>query len=288
MTDPTEAARQRALDATRLLDSVPEVAFDAIVRLASHVCDVPIALVTLVDRDRQWFKARVGLDAQETARQVAFCDHAIRVPEAILEVPDAALDPRFAKNPLVLAAPSVRFYAGVPIVLTTGEALGTVCVIDQRPRTLTPEQRRALGDLGQLTVALIEARSRERFTHRTPAPVTVPSGGFAVGIVQLRGAPRPVAEATKRLARVAQHVTKWLHEGEVVTQHDADEIVVVLAAANAEKRFERLRTEMQALGIDTVVAVSLATSASDAIEDVFLRAATGLARAHGARAVVIS
>jgi GAF domain-containing protein len=161
-----EAARQRALDTYHVLDSLPEEAYDDVVRLASVVCGVPTALVSLVDRDRQWLKARIGFELSQTPRDVAFCDHAIRTPDRLLEVPDASRDPRFAANPLVTAEGGVRFYAGVPLVTPSGAAIGTVCVIDQQPRELDERQREALASLARLTLNLLEQRHRERGLER--------------------------------------------------------------------------------------------------------------------------
>ena len=127
-----EAARQASLDAMGLVDTLPEPAYDAVVQLATIICEVPIALVSLIDRDRQWFKARVGLETSQTPRSMAFCDHAIRTPGALMEVEDALQDPRFSDNPLVVGDPNIRFYAGRPLVDAHGHALGTVCVIDRR------------------------------------------------------------------------------------------------------------------------------------------------------------
>lgn len=159
-TDAWEAARLAALRATGLLDSAPEPAYDAIVQLASVLCDVPIALVSLIDSDRQWFKARVGLDVNETPRSFAFCDHAIRMPDALMEVEDAHLDPRFSGNPLVTGDPGIRFYAGRPLVDASGHAMGTVCVIDRKPRRLTPSQQEALSSLADILGSLIDTRRR--------------------------------------------------------------------------------------------------------------------------------
>ena len=142
----------------RILDTLPEQAYDDIVQLASAICGTPIATVTLVDSERQWFKASVGLDERETARDVAFCDHAIRQPDEILVVSNAALDPRFAANPLVTGGPEIRFYAGMPLVGADGEALGTVCVIDRKPRELSAEQLDGLRALARQVVALLELR----------------------------------------------------------------------------------------------------------------------------------
>ncbi len=158
--DPTddEARRLAELHEYDILDSVSEEAFDAITYLASQICDVPIALISIVDKDRQWFKSRVGLEASETHRDLAFCAHAIHDPLAMMVVPDATADDRFAGNPLVTDDPSIRFYAGAPLRTRTGNALGTLCVIDRKPRSLTPEQERALRALSLQVMALLDLR----------------------------------------------------------------------------------------------------------------------------------
>jgi PAS domain S-box-containing protein len=153
-----EDARLEALRELRILDTLPEAAYQDIVALASSICDVPIALISLLDRERQWFKARVGLEASETARELAFCGHAILQPDEMLEVPDARDDPRFALNPLVTGAPDIRFYAGVPLVTEGGHALGTLCAIDRKPRTLTPSQVQGMRALARQVVELLRMR----------------------------------------------------------------------------------------------------------------------------------
>ncbi len=154
----TESARLAELEALEILDTSPEQAYDDITYLASQICNTPIALVSLVDGDRQWFKSRVGLDATETERRLAFCAHAILDPGRLFVIDDATEDERFADNPLVLGDPEIRFYAGAPITTAAGNALGTLCVIDTKPRTLKPEEARALEALSRQVMTQLELR----------------------------------------------------------------------------------------------------------------------------------
>jgi anti-sigma regulatory factor (Ser/Thr protein kinase) len=152
-----ESARLEALRKYRILDTQPEQAFDDLTLLASHICETPYALITLIDASRQWFKSRVGIDASETPRSVAFCAHAIQQQNLFI-VADAHTDDRFRDNPMVTSAPHFRFYAGAPLVTAEGHALGTLCVADTVPRTLTPAQVEALQALGRQTLAQLELR----------------------------------------------------------------------------------------------------------------------------------
>jgi PAS domain S-box-containing protein len=152
-----ESARLEALQRYAILDTFPEQEFDDLSRLAALVCGTPIALVSLVDADRQWFKAKVGIDEAETPRDIAFCGHAI-LERDVMVVPDTLADERFRANPLVTGRPNVRFYAGAPLITQDGHALGTLCVLDHVPRDLTPDQKQALKALGRLVVTQIELR----------------------------------------------------------------------------------------------------------------------------------
>jgi diguanylate cyclase len=154
---PDEAQRLQALREYLVLDTAHEPVFDAITALAAAICDVPIALISLVDTDRQWFKSRIGVDDDETPRESAFCAHALH-GDGVMEVPNALEDSRFADNPFVLGEPNVRFYAGATLRNAEGHALGTVCVVDRRPRMLSEAQRRALEQLSVVTMKLLEAR----------------------------------------------------------------------------------------------------------------------------------
>jgi PAS domain S-box-containing protein len=153
-----EAQRLQALRAYAVLDTPPESSFDDLVQLASQICQTPIALVSLIDENRQWFKARTGMEATETPREMAFCAHTILQPGELLQVCDAQKDPRFADNPVVAGEPHLRFYAGMPLVTSSGQALGTLCVIDRIPRELDPAQRHALQVLARQVMTLLELR----------------------------------------------------------------------------------------------------------------------------------
>jgi diguanylate cyclase (GGDEF)-like protein len=164
-----ELARIEELLDLNILDSLPEQAYDDITYLASRICDTPIALVSLVDSERQWFKSRVGLDATQTSRDVAFCAHAILEPSELFVVRDATVDLRFANNPLVVEEPAVRFYAGAPLVSSAGNALGTLCVIDNHPRELTEVQTRSLQALARQVMAQLELRTTVAQLHHKTA-----------------------------------------------------------------------------------------------------------------------
>jgi anti-sigma regulatory factor (Ser/Thr protein kinase) len=153
-----ESARLAALRRYRILDTDPEQAFDDLALLASQICEAPIAYISLIDEDRQWFKSRIGLSVTETARNVSFCTHAIQRPHEVMVVPNALEDQRFADNPMVVGDPKVRFYAGAPLVTPDGHALGTLCVVDKVPRQLTPDQLNALDALRRQAEAQLELR----------------------------------------------------------------------------------------------------------------------------------
>ena len=160
MTTPVpknEAKRIEVLWQYDILDTVPEEVFDDLADLAAKICGAPIALITLVDEDRQWFKARIGTTINETGRDISFCAHAI-LQKDLLIIPDATLDERFKHNPLVTASPKIRFYAGAPLVTPGGHALGTLCVVDKVPRELTEDQKSALRILARHVMTQLELR----------------------------------------------------------------------------------------------------------------------------------
>ena len=161
-----EMLRLQALYDLSILDSPREKNFDDITAIASMICDVPMSIISLVDAERQWFKSSVGLDGTETARDVAFCAHAILQPQQMTIVPDALLDKRFVDNPLVTGDPHIRFYAGAPLVTEDGAALGTLCVADYKPRDITPEQQQALMALARQVMQLFHLRSANHLLQR--------------------------------------------------------------------------------------------------------------------------
>ena len=153
-----EAARVAALDRYAILDTEPEQSFDDLVILAAHICKAPIAMLSLVDDRRQWFKSTVGVQIRETPREISFCARAIQ-QSGLFIIPDAQEDPRFKDNPLVTGEPHMRFYAGAPLVNDEGFALGTLCVGDRQPRELEDEQKAALTSLSHLAMRQIELRT---------------------------------------------------------------------------------------------------------------------------------
>jgi two-component sensor histidine kinase len=157
-----EAERLQALRDLEILDTPPEPAFDDLTLLAAQICDTPMAMVSLVDEKRQWFKSKYGTSTSETARDAAFCAHTILHSDEVLEVRDATADPRFASSTLVTGDPHARFYAGAPLVDTEGYALGALCVLDRRPRSLRPEQLAALRALSRNVMAQFELRRSAR------------------------------------------------------------------------------------------------------------------------------
>jgi two-component system cell cycle sensor histidine kinase/response regulator CckA len=190
---PREQERLAALRDYAILDTPPELEFDDIAGLAAQICETPIALISLIDASRQWFKAKVGVSVAESAREHAFCAHAIHRPGENLVVPDATKDPRFATNPFVIGEPGVRFYAGSPLITPSGEALGTLCVIDRQPRVLRPEQLRALTVLSRHVMAQLQLRRQLIEQQRMETALRV-------------------IDADLLRAQAIAHVGSWIHD----------------------------------------------------------------------------
>ncbi|TLX65005.1 histidine kinase, partial [Stutzerimonas nosocomialis] len=187
-TPQRESSRLAALLRYEILDTPDEEAFDDFTQLAAQFCGTPIALISLIDERRQWFKSRVGLDVSETPREISFCTHTIQGND-VFEVPDATRDPRFANNPLVTDAPDIRFYAGAPLTTPDGFNLGTLCVIDRKPRQLNDQQRDALERLGRQVIRLFEQRllTRRHAEQAALQRAILDSANSAVVVVDQEG-----------------------------------------------------------------------------------------------------
>jgi GAF domain-containing protein len=197
----SEKKRLKVLWQYDVLDTIPEALFDDLTELAAGICEAPIALISLVDEKRQWFKSKFGITVNETSRDVSFCAHAIQQPDLFI-VPDATQDVRFASNPLVTSDPKIRFYAGAPLTTPDGYALGTLCVIDKVPRELRSEQKQALRILARHVVSQLELRRRSKEARNTRTPGR-PEEYYTRLKEQLTKLKAKLAEARRQLARRA-------------------------------------------------------------------------------------
>ncbi|MCP3975653.1 MAG: GAF domain-containing sensor histidine kinase [bacterium] len=281
---PDEAQRLAELKNYEILDTVAEATYDAITYLASQICDVPIALISIVDEDRLWFKSRVGVEATETHRDLAFCAYAIHDPTEIMVVTDASLDDRFNSNPLVTGDPSIRFYAGAPLATETGNALGTLCVIDREPRTLTEGQetalealsvqvmallelRRTVRDLEQKQVELAEAtRQRESFmatvSHEIRTPLT-----SVVGYVELLQGDLPDGERAEMLTNVAREaadVESLIEDLLIAARAEADSLRVAAVSVNLPAQIAQV---MESLATQISSPITVETQECRAVGD---------------------
>lgn len=260
-TELKEAARLTALRSYDILDTGPEKSFDDLTSLASHVCETPIALISLVDSDRQWFKSKVGLDLSQTSRDIAFCSHAIEQPDLFV-IRDATQDERFSSNPLVVSEPQIRFYAAMPVFSSDGEhALGTLCVIDREPRDLDERQTEALRALARQVQAQLELRlslRREKELARIDALTSVPNRRAFYEVLQrerhrLQRNARPLTIAyvdldnfkevndnfghkagDSVLMTVASVMAGGLRKADVVARLGGDEFAILLPETNAD------------------------------------------------------
>ena len=215
---PDEQARLASLRSYGILDSEEDARFQLLVEQASAICGVPVSLISLVDEDRQWFKARVGVDAVELPRALSFCGHAI-LNAGVFEVPDARLDQRFHDNPLVNGPSQLVFYAGAPINGRDGLPLGTICAVDKVPRTLDDAQRSALQLLARQAEVLLEARQRTRPRTVAPSPAGDPHESPARS--QAVDAQPPASGGEQPIARLVRSGA-WSSSGEVIAESLAD------------------------------------------------------------------
>lgn len=202
-----EPDRLAELHDYEILDTLPEAVFDNITVLASHICQTPIALVTLVDSDRQWFKSKVGMTVTETSRDIAFCAHAI-MEDDLFVVPDAAADKRFARNPLVRSHPKIRFYAGAPLITPNKHALGTLCVIDRVPRRLTRDQQEALRALSRAVMTQLEARREIKQLQRRLKREAAERAQLSRQLNESKGRRRSQLEPVRRLSHEVRATSK--------------------------------------------------------------------------------
>lgn len=267
-----ESDRLEALYGLDLLDTPAEQRFDAVTRTARRLFDVPMALITLVDAERQWFKSRCGLDAEETAREVSFCGHAI-LDDSALVVPDALDDERFSDNPLVLGEPNIRFYAGHPLRTVGGARVGTLCLLDRRPRTFNDSDRDALSDLALLVegeFAAIELASIDELTGLLNRRGFTTQADRSLSLCGRKGWRAALmfldcddfktindsfghAEGDLALKAMAQNIQSSCRTEDVIGRIGGDEFVVLLLDSNsdqAEQTANRMHDGLETLRTD--------------------------------------
>ncbi len=247
-----EEERVHALHALNILDTRPEERFDRLTRLARRLFDVPIAVVSLVDSDRQWFKSCQGMAATETPRDVSFCAHAI-LSDQILMIPDAGSDERFHDNPLVTGEPRIRFYAGCPLKVGNGSNVGTLCLLDTRPRVLDAEERGLLLDLASMAereIAALQLASIDDLTQLSNRRGFEALAEHALSMCRRMGTPASLlffdldrfkvindtfghAEGDRALVTFAQVLRRVLREMDIVGRMGGDEFVALLLGSNA-------------------------------------------------------
>ena len=267
-----EDERMHALHALNILDTQPEERFDRLTRLARRLFDVPIALVSLVDSNRQWFKSCQGLAITETPRDVSFCAHAI-LSDQILMIPDAGSDERFQDNPLVTGEPKIRFYAGCPLKVGNGSNVGTLCLLDTRPRVLDAEERGLLRDLASMAeqeIAALQLASIDDLTQLSNRRGFEALAEHALSMCKRMGTPASLlffdldqfkrindtfghAEGDRALVAFAQVLRRVLREMDVIGRLGGDEFVALLLGSNAaagDAVIERLHQALTAVNVE--------------------------------------
>lgn len=290
----TESARQHALDRYHVVDTPGESAYDDLVRIAAHLCDTPIAMLSLIDRDRQWFKARLGLAEHETPRNVAVCAYAILAPGELMEVADLSRDPRFAMFPIVLGEVRARFYASMPLTTADGQAIGTLCVVDRAPRKLEPAQREWLQSLGRIAMGLLDGHARryqddvrialDPPREQEPAPAQEVRENYRIAVLEVqRYAAAVEREGERTVEKALQALESCLEAcldpeaGDRINRMSASaEFVAVLMGDAGEARLEAMRTvaseEPSRSGLSVLVGSAISSHGNEALGDVFLRA----------------
>jgi diguanylate cyclase (GGDEF)-like protein len=246
-TPHDEKTRLEALRSLKLLDTSPEERFDRLTRLAKRMFGVPISLVSLVDADRQWFKSKQGLDADETPRDISFCGHAI-LGDDIFMIPDATQDERFADNPLVAADPKIKFYAGCPLRVMNGSKIGTLCLIDQKPRQLDEEDLALLRDLAEMAeqeLAAVQLATMDELTMISNRRGFIALAQHALNICRRKEFPVTMlfldlnkfkqindayghAEGDKALVAFAEQIKNTFRDSDVYARLGGDEFAVLL------------------------------------------------------------
>jgi diguanylate cyclase (GGDEF)-like protein len=264
-----EATRLDTLRSLNILDTCPEERFDRLTRLAKRLFGVPIALVSLVDADRQWFKSCIGLSATETPREISFCGHAILEDEIFL-VPDATLDERFHDNPLVLDEPRIRFYAGCPLTVPNGSKLGTLCLIDVEPRTLGPDDLHLLRDLARMAeqeLAAVQLATMDELTLLSNRRGFLALSQHALNLCRRVGTPASLlfldmdrfkqindrfghAEGDRALCSFGNVLKTVFRDSDVIGRMGGDEFAVLLTNTSthaAAEALDRLKNAVDAL-----------------------------------------
>ncbi|MES2626187.1 MAG: sensor domain-containing diguanylate cyclase [Pseudomonadota bacterium] len=262
-----EPARLQTLRSLHILDTLPEERFDRVTRMAKRLFGVPIALVSLIDMNRQWFKSAVGIDVTETSRDVSFCAHAI-LGKSVLVIPDATKDIRFADNPLVTGEPHIRFYAGCPIESPDGHKIGTLCVIDRQPRSFAGEDIEALADLTHIIereLAVVQMATIDELTHISNRRGFMLLAEHSLRLCERQSIPaalvfldldkfKPIndafghAEGDRVLKYFATQMMQTSREADVNARIGGDEFAMLLINTNndlAEARVARLRMAVE-------------------------------------------
>lgn len=265
-TPADESSRLQTLRSLKILDTSPEERFDRLTRLAKRLFGVPIALISLVDEERQWFKSAQGLEVTETPRNISFCGHAILGDEMFM-VADAGLDPRFADNPLVTGNPKIRFYAGFPLTVPNGSKLGTLCLLDREPRVLNADDRDLLEDLAKMAeqeIAAVQLATMDELTLLSNRRGFIALAQHALNVCKRQSRPAALfffdlnlfkqindryghAEGDRALADFAGILRNVFKDSDVVGRIGGDEFVVLLSHADESRTSEALERLQRAI-----------------------------------------